>query len=176
MTLESPEDLRKRMAKESQPEEAEKDFSKPYHSFDFDRTVRGQQFKGTFISKVPSIGDQIEIGRLKSVYLPHGATADQNAAALVEAVCYLEVTLDAKRPEWWKPMEFLDSAIVMMVYAEVVAYANKFLGVNKGSGTTSKTDEGSGESGGEAALDKSGVVEDVQTPPERREVVITKPK
>ncbi len=175
MTLEGPEELRKRMADESKGAQkpGEIDYTRPYHSFEFDRTVRGQQYKGTFTSKVPSLGDMIEIGRMKTAYLPQGSAADASAAVLVEAICYLEVVLEKDRPEWWSPLDFLDSAIVMMVYAEVVAYANKFLGRDTESGDTAGTDEEQGEPGGTGSPDESSVDEDVQPAPQRREVVIS---
>ncbi len=176
MTIETPEELRKRMSDESEGngKAAKPDFTRPYHTFDFDQTIRGHHYKGTFTAKVPSIGQQIEIGRMKTIYLPQGAAADMNAAALVEAICYLEVCLEKdKRPEWWAPMDFLDSVIVMRVYAEVIAHANNFLGVSKKSGSTAETDEGHEEARGEDAPAESSVDEDVQPARKRREVVIS---
>lgn len=118
----------------------------PTTTFVIDETIRGQRYQGTFSYKVPTLADQILIGQMKNRYLPGGGAADPQSAALVEYICYLEVTLTAK-PTWWTPMEFTEADLVMKVYAEALAYANKFLGRDTKRGSANEGDEGEDGSG-----------------------------
>lgn len=136
-----------------------------------DEVVNGQRFTGTFTFKVPNLGEQILIGQMKSKYLPNGAVADANAAALVEWICYLEVTLQDPKPTWWKPMEFSASDIVAKLYSEAVAYANRFLGRDKDRGSA-QGDDGV-QDGGWNDPDTQGDVESaVQSADQRSKVTL----
>lgn len=91
------------------------------------KDTRGKRYKASFVYKVPTIGEQIEIGRLKAAYLPQGAAADRNAQLLVEQICYLEVSIQkTDLPAWWKPFELYDAAPVTALYAEAIKYERRF--------------------------------------------------
>lgn len=102
------------------------------HVFDVDYEIkegprRGQKLKGRFEYQVPAAGKQIEIARLKAMYLPQGATSDPNGALLVEMISYLSCTL-TKKPNWWKPTTFYDTGVISVVYQEATSYEARFLG------------------------------------------------
>jgi hypothetical protein len=139
--------------------------------FDIDTELGGIQYKGTFTYKVPNLGEQILIGKLKNSYLPDGSSADGHSALLVEQICYLQVTLQDPTPSWWKPMEFHAADIVSILYAKGLAYANTFLGRGDDSGESSSVDEKQ-ESGGQHTLDESDVGEEVSSADERPKTVI----
>ena len=99
MTIQDPSELRERL--EGKTTEAE---GLPPTTVIDVKGTHGRRYVGRFTYKVPTLGDQIAIGQLKSIYLPQGAVADQNATFIVEQISYLEVTLAKEgRPAWYKP-------------------------------------------------------------------------
>lgn len=144
-------------------EESEEAADSPTTVIEVNTVVRGTSYRGTFVFRVPSIKDQITIGQMKALYLPNGATADPASATLVEQICYLEVCLGPDRPNWWKPMEFKEGDLLALVYQRGIAYANKFLGRDKGDAEDSGSD-GIEDSGGNPPDDESNVVEEVSAP------------
>lgn len=165
--LKSPSELREEM----EVRDREQTTLSNITTIEIDETVNGQRFKGAFTYKVPTLGDQILIGRMKSQYLPNGAAADPNAQALVEWLCYLEVTLQKPLPAWWKPMEFTASDVVAKLYSEVVAYANSFLGRGKDRGEA-EGDDGLQDDGGDDPDAQGDVESEIQSPHQRSKVVI----
>lgn len=145
MGLPTPEELRASLQHEA---ESEKEELPPITHIELDCVdSRGHRYRGTFIFKVPTIGDQIEIGQMKARYLPQGSAADANAALLNEMVCFLEVTLQKPRPEWWKPFELYDSLPVTRVYAEALKYERRFLGRGQVDGSNEGVSSGDTENG-----------------------------
>ena len=137
-----------------------------------DETIRGVNYRGTFVYKVPTLADSILIGRMKTQYLPEGSAADQTAALLVEQICYLEVTLQQPRPAWWKPLEFREGDLVALVYSEALAYANKFLGRHEKHGTAESSDDESGD-GWDASSDEGDVGEDLSGADQRSKITLS---
>ena len=122
-----PSEVRKR-ANPAKEDKAVKEKVSPIFPFEVDYTTRdGEQLKGRFVFKVPSVGLQIEIARMKAIYLPTGAMADPNGQLLVEMISYLDVTLQEK-PSWWLPHEFYDHGVISHVYGRCLNHEAKFLG------------------------------------------------
>jgi len=153
----------------------DEEFKSPTTIIEVDTVIRGRRYQANFVFNVPSIGEQITIGQMKSVYLPNGATADANAQMIVEQICYLEVCLKDPKPEWWKPLEFMEGDLLAEVYSKGVAYANNFLGRDAVPG--SATDEDGREDGrGDDATPESDVVTGVQTPDQSSPTLINDSK
>jgi len=113
-------------------EEGGKGLLSPHHHFTINYEIkegpkRGMMRQGRFEFSVPAAGKQIEIARVKAMYLPAGGYADPPGALLVEMISYLSCTL-TKFPPWWKPTTFWDTGVIAAVYEEATAYADKFLG------------------------------------------------
>lgn len=142
----------------------------PRTQIEVDEMALGVRYAGTFSFEVPTIADMITIGRMKAEYLPNGAVADPQATMLVEQVCYLAVTCK-KAPAWWKPFEFRSGDIVAKVYAEAVAYANRFLGRDKNDAGPAQANPPA-DSAGSGAGDEGDVVADVQPADQRRKTVL----
>jgi hypothetical protein len=92
---------------------------------------RGIHYQGAFVFKVPTMRDEIEIGRRKSLLLPISVVNDVNAIMLAEMIAYLDVTIQKgekgeRLPKWWAPLDFYDAAPIAALYAEVTAYARRF--------------------------------------------------
>jgi len=135
----------------------------------------GKRWRGDFVYKVPNIGEQIKIGRLKANYLAANATADLNAMGLVEVICYLQITLTEK-PKWWKPFELYDFSPVMAVYREVTAHEAKFLGRSAGDEGVGDVDQEPEEIGRSAVANGNGedyVGGEVQATAQRRKVTVS---
>jgi len=132
MPIATPDEMRRRLSGSQLDEDEEYEDLSPMTTLSIDiKDTRGKRYNASFVYKVPSIGEQIEIGRLKSAYLPQGAVADRNAQLLVEQICYLEVTIQKNDlPAWWKPFELYDAAPVTALYAEAIKYERRFLGVD----------------------------------------------
>ena len=137
--------------------------------------TRGVHYKGDFIYRVPRMIDQVSIGRLKSEYLPQGGIADPNAAIIVEQLCYLAVTIQDPKPDWWKPSEFYDAAPLGAVYKGALDYERRFHG---GDEDDSEARSGAGsdgilESDGPESPSEVTVGRKVQPPSKRRETLVT---
>jgi hypothetical protein len=134
---------------------------------------RGKQYKANFVFKVPTIGEQIEIGRLKAAYLPNGSAADPNAALLVEQCCFLAVTIQKTNlPVWWKPFEMYDAAPVSALYAEALKYERRF---HLGDAQPGAAAAGVGtpeERSGDDSETESALGEDIPPPAQRRKVLL----
>jgi hypothetical protein len=131
--------------------------------------TRGRRYKGRFIYKVPSIGDQIKIGQMKSIYLPSGAAADQNAMLLVEQMCYLEITLQKPRPDWYQPLSMYDAAAMSELYRRALDYERKFHRAD----AERPTDQGIDNSAEGSTEDSAPAVgRKVQPPAQRRETLV----
>lgn len=172
MTLKDPDQL----IKELNPEDEDTgDDISPVLSFTVDvKDDFGQRWKGDFVYKVPTLGEQIQIGRLKAEYLPNGAAADPNALGLVEIVCYLSVTL-RKKPDWWKPFELYDSTPLMAVWKEVMAHEAKFLRSRAAARPVDQVAEQREEANTREHRDDGddGVGRKVQPPTERRATTLS---
>jgi hypothetical protein len=132
-----------------------------------------RRYKGAFKFKVPTLGDRADIAVLKTRYLQQISNVGDEGVVVAEMLAYLSITLDeSSAPEWWKTsksgLDLYDYAPVMALYGRCREYEAKFLGGAEGDGATE------GAASEEPAGDTdSGVVEDVQPPPERREVLAT---
>jgi hypothetical protein len=133
--------------------------------------ARGKRYFGDFTFKVPTIGEQIEIGRRKIEQLPIGAAADPVAGILVEATCYLSVTIQ-KKPDWWKPWEFYDSLPLMALYKEARDYAGRFLGEAARPKANPREDSKPQNGAGSADHDQADVGREVPPASQRRETII----
>lgn len=133
---------------------------------------RGKRYRGEFLFKVPTLGDRISIGRAKAAALPNGSVIDPDAFILCEQIAYLQNTLQAPIPEWWKPWEMYDATPVHRLYAEATAYASRFLG----KPATNSSDAGpaaepSDDAEGSGMADADGAEPQVQPAPKRRTVI-----
>lgn len=137
--------------------------------------TRGRRYKHTFTYTVPTLGQQIDIGKLKSLYLPQGASADSNAALLVEQICYLTITIDQKTvPDWWVPMEMHDATPIGALYKEALDYERKFHGGSRSAddgGAGSGVDGEAEDEGGSSAPPDGGVGDGAQPPAKRRKTL-----
>jgi hypothetical protein len=132
---------------------------------------RGIHYQGAFVFKVPTMKDEIEIGRRKSLLLPVSVVNDTNAIMLAEMIAYLDVTIQKgdkgeRLPKWWKPLEFYDVTPIVALYSEATAYARRFRG-EPDSNASADAREASDE---HSAPDRSDVDGDLQAPVERRTV------
>lgn len=115
------------------PEEKLKSFSaeepvSDRYSFTVDVTdPRGKRWYGHFVAKAPTLGEMVDIGRLKASYLPEGAVDDPSAAMINEMICRLAYCL-VEKPTWWNPVQFTDVAPLSAVYEEVTAFHRRFRG------------------------------------------------
>jgi len=132
---------------------------------------RGRRYEGDFVFKVPTLGDQIAIGRMKAAYLPTGSPTDPNAMVLTEQICYLEVTLQKPRPDWWKPFQLYDGVPVSALYAEAVAYERRFHGEAPKAPAVPEGDSKSDDAAGDGAGDQAPVGRKVPPSAERRTVI-----
>lgn len=165
--LKDPSSLKQEMSGKSAEDE---DQLSPTTTIEVDKEVNGRHYRGTFIFKVPTLGDMIMIGKMKTAYLPQGAAADPTAATLVEQVCYLEVCLQDPRPSWWKPLEFREADVLTHLYLEAAAYANKFLGRDANGRTTDQSHAATDDASDGA--DSEGNVEPSLQPSEQRSPVV----
>lgn len=100
----------------------------PIHSFSIDvKDKRGKTWKGKFVFRVPSLGDQVKIANFKARLLPGGAMTDPNGALIAEMMAYCQVTFTAK-PSWWQPARFYDPTPLIAAYKEARSYEDRFLG------------------------------------------------
>lgn len=107
--------------------------------------ARGFRYQGRFHFRVPTLGQQIEIGRMKAAYLPNGAAMDRTATLLVEQICYLHITLQKPLPKWWTPFEMFDATPVSTLYAEAISYEARFLGAGSNAGSNAGAHSGDPE-------------------------------
>lgn len=109
-------------------EEPKGDGLSPIHSFTIDvKDKRGKAWKGKFTFRVPSLGDQIKIARMKAGLLPGGAQIDPNGALIAEMMAYCQVCFTVK-PTWWQPARFYDPVPLIAAYKEARSYEDRFLG------------------------------------------------
>jgi hypothetical protein len=96
---------------------------------------RGKRYKGTFLYHVPNIGTLIDIGNMKTQYLPQGSAADVNAVALVEVVCYLTAAIQFndsfKKPKWWDPLKAYSMEPYTRLYGRCLEYEARFHGTSE---------------------------------------------
>lgn len=137
---------------------------------------RGRRYQGEFVYKVPNLGEQRDIGRLKAFYLPQGCVADPNAALIVEQVCYLQVTLKDPKPEWFPndPFELYDATPLSALYGEALKYERWFHGANEerdearsGDSNASSAEPTGSETDGEPRMGRK-----VQPTTQRRETIV----
>lgn len=169
----SPDELRKQWS--SAADEKEVEDLPPITTLSIDVVgSRGKRYQGSFVFKVPTIGEQIDIGRLKSAYLPQGSAADPNAALLVEQCCFLEVTIQKKNmPAWFRPFELYDASPVSALYAEAIKYERRFHRTDKNAAADL---ESNSEAENKRGSDPAGVValgEDIPATAQRSKVLIS---
>lgn len=133
---------------------------------------RGRRYQGRFIYRVPTLGMNVQIAQLKDQYLPGGGRASPADALLVEQICYLEVCLQAPRPEWYKPLHLYDAIPIGTLYGEAIKYEARFLGPAPKSGEDAATTGRAANNGGPHLQDQGAVGRKVQPPAERRETLV----
>lgn len=143
--------------------------------FEIDCTdTRGNRYRGRFHYRVPTLGQTIEIGRMKAAYLPNGAATDRTAALLVEQICYLHITLQKPTPAWWKPFELYDALPVSTLYAEAISYEARFLGVGSNDGSNKGAPAGAPENNASPAVaDANGTGLSTRAASKRRTIAST---
>lgn len=162
-----------RMVERATEDEGEKDDVPPTTVIDLDvKDARGKRYQGRFYYSVPNIGDQVKMGQIKAVMLPHGAPSDVNAAVLVDTLAYLQVTItfndNHPKPSWWNPMKLYDATPFSALFRRCLDYEAKF----HGRGEVDRGDEdgalGAAEraGGGEVSVGRK-----VQAPSQRRETL-----
>ena len=169
----SPDELRKQWNAAENDKEAEDLPPLTTLSIDVEGS-RGKRYQGSFVFKVPTIGEQIEIGRLKAAYLPQGSAADPNAALLVEQCCFLEVTLQKKGlPAWFRPFELYDAAPISALYAEAIKYERRFHRADKKPTADFSDNSGAPNSSGDAPESVLGMGADLSAASKRSKVLIS---
>ena len=129
----------------------------PVYAFDLDvEGEHGKRWTGSFVFRVPTVGQKIEIGHLKSTFLPNGSVqgigSETLAAGFAEMVAYLSITL-TKYPDWWKPLDMYDPNPLAEVFKEAIEYEHRFHGRDTVDGDD-QVRAGSGErSGGDDPTD-----------------------
>jgi len=136
------------------------------------KDARGERYTGTFFYKVPTLGQQVEIGKMKNMYLPTGSGADVSAATVVEVICYLTVciTFNDKhaKPKWWNPMEAYNLDPYSALFGRCLDYEARF----HGKGANPGADEGElREEEKPPGDDQVRVGGEVQPAPKRRETL-----
>lgn len=172
MALPDPEDV---LAKTRGAEEDEKDTEllPAQQPIEIDcKDGRGKRYTGRFLFTVPNIGQQIEIGKLKAIYLPQGSPADVNATVLVETICFLTVTIafndTHKKPAWWNPLKAYSMEPYTQLYGRCLEYEARF----HGGVEEPRDDEGGlreGDDGGEVPGDGEVRVGDEVRPASKRQ-------
>jgi len=171
----SPEDILKQFEAVDAIDKDEDDLLPPITHLKIDVTgIRGKRYQGDFVYKVPTLADQISIGRLKNTYLPQGGAADANASILVEQISYLAVTIQDPKPEWWEPFGSYDATPLSALYKEALSYEQRFHGelANRGSAQSGVADAGPENNPRNDADGEAHVGRKVQPSAERRETIV----
>lgn len=139
---------------------------------------KGKRYTGRFLYTVPKIGAQLQIGALKSAYLPQGSAAAPDAGVIAEVLAYLTVTLtfnDANpKPSWWKPLDMYDFVPYQTLYGRCLDYEAKFHGEDTNGGSVeggAGEADGAGDQGANAGPGAAHVGRRVQAPPQRSETL-----
>lgn len=168
----------KREQRDPPAQGAEQDELPPQTVLEIDVTdTRKRRYQTKAIYRVPNLQDQIRIGQLKAVYLPNG-TPDPQVISLVDAVCYLTVTLSFNEqypePSWWKDrMQLYDVTPLFALYGRALDYERKFLGdseddrAGQGDGSVA-SEQGRDDRDGQAHVGRK-----IQAPPERSETLVS---
>lgn len=132
-----------------------------------------RKYHGKFPFKVPSMGDRVDIGVLKTKYLNEIANVEGEGYSIAESLAYLGITLNHdKCPQWWQDsnrgIELYDFQPMLSLYAQARAYAATFLG----AAPEHPRDEGA-DAGGSGAEGDGDVEHDVQPPSERSETLVS---
>lgn len=133
---------------------------------------RGKHYTGNFYYAVPTLGDQIKMGQIKTGYLGQGGTPDVNATSIVEVLTYLTVCIHFddknKKPAWWNPLAMYDLTPYMALYTRCLEYEAKFHGEASVGGDDREADRTATESARERSV---SVGRKVSPPAERRETL-----
>lgn len=132
-----------------------------------------KHYKGTFTYHVPTLGDRVDISRMRAEYLGQTKVVeDDDGVNLAEMLAYLHTTIEDKdtNPEWWtgskRGIDLYDYSPIVTLYAAARAYEATFLG-----GTTDVTDSQEEDGGEPGAVDPGDLERDVPPSPERRTIV-----
>lgn len=137
-------------------------------------TPHGKPYKGVFTYHVPTLGDRIDISRMRAEYLGQTKIVDidDEGVGLADMLAYLHATIEDREtdPVWWKEskrgVDLYDYAPILALYAAARAYEATFLGGSTDSGDD-KTEDGETP----VATDSGSVERDVQSSPERRTLI-----
>lgn len=144
-------------------------------------------YQGRWRFTVPTLGMKIEIGKLKTLYMPMGSGADAEAAGIVEVLAVLAVCCQpvdeagkaSEPPGWWDPINARDFLPYGTLYQEVMSYDRRF----RGEGATPRHSRDARGAHEEAAVggrvdgaDDGGVGSAVPAAPERRTTLATSRK
>ncbi len=134
---------------------------------------RGRRYAGRFEYHVPTLGDQMQIARIKALMLPQGAIADPAGSALVDCLGYLQVTLrfseQVPKPAWYQPEKAYSAEPYFTLYRRCLDYEAAFHGerpLNRGAAGSDRDRDGEPERD-----DRVSVGRKVQPPAQRRETL-----
>lgn len=139
---------------------------------------RGKRHAGRFEFCVPTLGDQMQIARVKALLLPQGAIADPTGMALVDCLAYLQVTLrfgdSTPKPSWFVPEKAYSAEPYFTLYRRCLDYEAAFHGerpVDRGDAGRDRV--GDGQPVGD---DPPAVGRKVPAPAQRRETLAGDPE
>jgi hypothetical protein len=144
-----------------------------YLKIDTESADGQRKYVGRFRYKVPSLGDRIDIGTLKTQLLQSMVVSTDDSVLIAQMIAYLSITIDRKSaPEWWQNSksgaDLYDHAPVVALYQEALEYEMTFLGGSKNA----EADREGSDRGSDVAA-PGDVEPDVQPPAQRRTVVAT---
>lgn len=127
-------------------------------SIDYKSAVDDRNYRGKFICKKLAIRDLASLGVRKSQLnggMYHDAAnpgygVDEQTDEFNNMVAHLDLAI-VESPEWWDLDEVTDVGLLAVVYREVIAFENKFLGRGGGEDSGSSGDAGGSSEGGSSA-------------------------
>lgn len=142
--------------------------------------THGRRWEGRFRFNVPTMGDIVEIGKLKTALLGGQGDVvqvDTPAFIIVEMMAFCEITIDhEKAPSWWSEIDhgakLYDAAPLRALYEEGRAYETKFHGDDSSSGSDEDEASASEDGGRLPAHGPDDMESDLGAPAERREVIV----
>ena len=145
----------------------------PVTTFEIEaETPNGKKYVGTFTFHVPTLGDMVDISRLRAEYLGQMENVDIAGSSIAEMLSFLHVTIETKdtNPAWWRDtnrgVNLYHMAPILALYTAAKSYEAAFAGAPTEVGDMKKSTEEKPDED-----DTSDVVGDVQSPPERRTIM-----
>lgn len=110
------------------------------HEFEINTILQGQEVKGNFKAKYPSIADGLTID-LRMSRILEGGNADTLPKETVDLAYMLAFneTLLIEKPEWYKNEYFESKEIVQEVYMQIYRFVDNFRQRNKTIGNSTNS-------------------------------------